>query len=377
MGEQARERLRVLALVTDARWSASAMAIGMAAHALAARTHVVAIGCVADSAVALAFRERWPRLSMRDVRGDGWWRRASTVREVVEALKPDVMLVGSDDDAAAAALAMGSRGGVVQRIPLPLDRLPGADGHADGIAKGPGWRHRTALSRSRVQRWGPSLETVLWPAIPQDTLVHDADESPRLPLAIPHIVLMVPPVHDAATAGALRTLGTLHERHQDLRVTLVAESSAPHVAPSIQDMRVHAASVGLAQALEVLSLDQWLDGLGGAATACWVIGGGDGGAFTSLAAMHRGAPVIVPADSALAPLVVPLATGLHTLAAQGAILSDLARLIGDTTWHTTMSRAAQLRARRHFSSEGMLDELEAHLVRVAAPHSRSSATASV
>ncbi|MBL0937432.1 MAG: glycosyltransferase [Gemmatimonadaceae bacterium] len=368
------ERLRVLVLITDHRWSASALALGMAAQSLAVRGHVVAIGCVAGGPVARAIRERWPRLSVRDVRGDGWWRRASTVRDVVQALRPDAMLVGNDDDAAAAALAMGSRGGVVHRIPLPPDLRPTVDGHADTDVKAQGWRHRTALSRSHVVSWGPAVETVIWPAIAAENATDvESDPPPRLPLAIPHVVLTVPPVHDSPTASALRALGTLHERHPELRVTLVAESVEPLVVPTIQDTRVHAAAVGLAHALDVLSLDQWMDGLGGAATACWIVDGGDAGAFAALAAMHRGIPVIVAAESPLASLVVPLATGLHA----PAVLSDLARLIGDVSWHATMSRAAQLRARRHFSSEGMLNELEARLARVASPNSRSSSTASV
>jgi len=362
--------MRVLGLSTDTRWGASPLILGTWLQALAADGDVVALACVPGSALAQGARTEWPRLSMRDVQAEGWWRRTQSVREVVQALKPDAVLVYRDGDAAAAALAMGSRAPVIWRMPMLHANTGSAAGSAvHGDTSVPrrssaGWRHRTALARGLVRRMEPGLHTVCWP--PYGEAQHTEASSteagvlrltppppPRIDATrseAPLVTLVVPPELDDDAVYALRVLGAMHRRHASLQIRLVAEGSQRAVTPSLQDIRVHAAALGLAAAITVQSLDTWLAETERHEDVVWVVDGGDAGALALTHSMHRATPVLVLTDGYTADLVLPGVTGLHVPRAGPAssamddgaqLLSDLARVLGDAEWRQRMGAAAQ------------------------------------
>jgi len=387
--------MRVLGLSTDWHWGASPRILGAWLQALAADGDVVALACVPGSALARGARAEWPRLSIRDVQGASWWRRTSSVREVVQALKPDAVLVYDGDDAAAAALAMGSRAPVIWRMPMQHQPSAGSDGAArDGHSTRPraasmGWRHRTALARGLVRRMEPGLHTVCWPphgegphGVEQHGNAHygnsphgnsSRDNSSRveddrsepgvlrltppvvastdnMAVAAPRVTLVLPPTLDDDVVYALRVLGAMHRRHPLLQVRLVAQSAERASVPSLQDVRVHAAALGLATALSVQSLDTWLGPSVPRDDVVWVVDGGDAGALAMVDAMHRATPVLVMADGYQADLVLPGVTGLRVPRAGPAssplddgaqLLSDLARILGDAEWRQRMGAAGQ------------------------------------
>jgi hypothetical protein len=361
--------MRVLGLSTDTRWGASPLILGTWLQALATEGDVVALACVPGSALALGARAEWPRLSIRDVQAEGWWRRTQSVREVVQALKPDAVLVDRGDDAAAAALAMGSRAPVIWRLPMPHVEGRSAAGSAVyGDTSVPrrrssGWRHKTALARGLVRRMEPGLHTVCWPPYGEAQLAETASidagvlrltpPAPRMDAphsAAPQVTLVLPLGLDDDVVYALRVLGAMHRRHPSLQVRLVGESAERAVPPSLQDVRVHAAALGMAAVLTVQSLDVWLAEPAQRDSVVWVVDGGDAGALALTHAIDGATPALVLADGFGAELVLPGVTGLHVPRAGPAssalddgaqLLSDLARVLGDAEWRQRMGAAGQ------------------------------------
>jgi hypothetical protein len=363
--------MRVLGLSTDTHWGAASRILGTWLQALASEGDVVALACVPGSALARGARAEWPRLSLRDVQADGWWRRTQSVREVVQALRPDAVLVCSGDDAAAAALAMGSRGPVVWR--------DAAASRTERLARA-GWWQRVARARGMVRRMEPGQHSVywpppaaddassvagvlrltatgpvragMWPAAPLSAAPLSAAplSVPASPAASPGVTLLLPPTLDAEGLHAMRVVAALHGRHPALQLTLVAEGVERGVAPSLQAARIHAAALGMAGVLSVQSLDEWLAASPRSEDVLWVVDRGDAGTLGVLDAMHRGTAVVVLSQHPQADLVLPGVTGLHAPPAgnqvsamdDGAqLLSDLARVLGDPEWRRRMGEAAQ------------------------------------
>lgn len=371
--------MRVLGLSTDPRWGAHARILGTWLQAIAAEGDVVALACVPGSAMARGARAEWPRLSLRDVRADGWWRRTQSVREVVQALRPDAVLVCKGDDAAAAALAMGSRGPVVWR--------ESAASRTERV----GWRQRAALARGTVRRMEAGQHAVYWPPpdaddassetgvlrlTPTGALRGDAMPATSLTADWPGVTLLLPPKLDDEGLHALRVVGALHGRHPSLQVTLVAESEERGLAPSLQDARIQAAALGMAGSLSVQSLDAWLAVSPRAEEVLWVVDGGDAGTLGLLDAMYRATPVVVVSQHQQADLVLPGVTGLHAAPAghtvspmdDGAqLLSDLARVLGDAEWRRSMGAAAQRHLRRVRAPRAILHGLRVMLDPTSSP----------
>jgi len=390
--------MRVLGLSTDTRWGASVLVLGSWLQALAAEGDVVALACVSGSALARGARAEWPRLSLREVQAEGWWRRTHSVREVVQALRPDAVLVYRGDDAAAAALAMGPRGPVVWRQPMSRHGTGAAPARSQ--PERVGWRQRTALARGLVRRMEPGLHSVFWPppAVLDDETARgvlrltdaaartDTARSDGSLMVPPRVTLLLPPYLNDEGIHALRVLAALHQRHASLRVRLVADGEERGVAPLLQDARLHAAALGMAAALSVQSLDAWLaEGSRAGASrveasrnedVLWVVDAGDAGTLAVVEAMHRAIPVVASAARHYADLVLPGVTGLHLPQAKSApsalddgaqLLSDLARVLGDAEWRSTMGAAGQRHLHRVRAPRAILHGLRVMLDPTSSP----------
>lgn len=380
--------MRVLGLSTDTRWGASVLVLGSWLQALAAEGDVVALACVSGSALARGARAEWPRLSLREVQAEGWWRRTHSVREVVQALRPDAVLVYRGDDAAAAALAMGPRGPVVWRQPMSRHGTGAAPARSQ--PERVGWRQRTALARGLVRRMEPGLHSVFWPppAVLDDETARgvlrltdaavrtDTARSDGSLMVPPRVTLLLPPYLNDEGIHALRVLAALHQRHASLRVRLVADGEERGVAPLLQDARVHAAALGMAAALSVQSLDAWLAEASRNEDVLWVVDAGDAGTLAVVEAMHRAIPVVASAARHYADLVLPGVTGLHLPQAKSApsalddgaqLLSDLARVLGDAEWRSTMGAAGQRHLHRVRAPRAILQGLRVMLDPTSSP----------
>lgn len=321
------------------------------AAGLSARGDVVAIACAARGAAEAAIERTWPRLSVRTVTGQGWFRQGMSLRTTVTALRPEALLVSGEADAVLAAFAMGKRGGIVRRY--TADEREGmtlADAH-DALP----WRARYTLSRASMTAWGAESLAIGWPVLDRPELTDGAHTGHRLPVVAPHLVLVPAATHDEATANALRAIAHVRTRHPDIRVSLLGEASA------LQATRLHAAALDLSGCIQIVSLDALLTHQlhrpPHQASLAWIAAGGDAGALATLAAMQQGLPVVVPQDASFAELVTPAVTGFRVPADSSVmVVAELARVLSDATAQQTMSEAAVARAARDYGWDALVDE---------------------
>lgn len=363
--------MRILLLTTASRFTPDVQLLVHLVAALGARGEVVGVACVHGSDVDRRVSAVWPRLTLRTFSPGGTTRHASGVREVISALRPDAVLVGSEADAALASVAMRVRGGVVRRVPF------GERGEA--ARERGGWRLGFGTP-ARVIDWGRRMPAVSWPGFLSDEGQQDARDA-RDPE-----ILVLPPIHregagyDEGTATALRTVAHLRRRHHTLRVTLLGD------VPMLQTARVHAASLDLTDGLAIRPVQTLLNGGARAATALWIATDEDAAAMCAVAGMQQGVPVVVPHDAAFAGLVLPGISGFvaaeesFSVAAPGnpaqhpsmpvSLVTELAKLIGDPFVRRAMGDAALGRAARDHAWEHFVDEAQVQLAHAAGDRAR-------
>ena len=342
--------MRVLVVATSPQWNAGTRLMASLAAGLSARGDVVAIACAPHSAAEAAIERTWPRMSLRTVTGQGWFRQGMSLRAIVTALRPDALLVSGEADAVLAAFAMGKRGGIVRRY--TTDEREGmtlADAH-DALP----WRARYTLSRASITAWGASSLALGWPMVDPLPEMDGATSVHRLPVVAPHIVLVPAATHDEVTANALRAIAHVRSRHGELRISLLGEASA------LQATRLHAAALDLSGCVQVVPLDTLLHhefrGPHEHASVAWIAAGGDAGAPATLAAMQQGIPVVVPQEAAFAELVTPGVTGFRVPGDSSVtVVAEVARVLSDASAQRAMGEAAALRAAREYAWDSFVD----------------------
>jgi hypothetical protein len=352
--------MRMLVLSTQRELTMSARILMTLGAGLVAHGQKVAFACCKDSPAEAEISRRFPDIPLRRLDGGSALRQASLLRSMVKAERIEGMLVGTERDQLTAALAVGRQGGVVRRLGV-------------GEQFAPTWRARLASSRANCllmgDETGASVNTsapvragIAWPrplAQPGDaSLQLDAVPPPSV-IAIVAGVSQVPAQH-AAGAAALRAVARLLSRHEDLRVLLLGE------IPALQALRLHSASVGLADRVSVMPLDALIESGAFAAASVWVTATGDTGAVSIVSAMMRRIPVIVPRGFDTEALVAPRITGFvaDESDASGSIAA-LAHLFADPEAHSAMGTVAASRAARLHGWDAMLGRTAETIVRAA------------
>jgi glycosyltransferase involved in cell wall biosynthesis len=144
----------------------------------------------------------------------------------------------------------------------------------------------------------------------------------------------------------------------------------------MQSLRLHAASVGVADRLSVQALEVLIDPGPFDAAAVWVTAAGDTGAVAVLSAMMRRIPVVVPRGSDIEAMVAPRITGIVADETDlPGTAAALAELLADADEHHAVGAAAAARAERLHGWAAMMTKLEQALLRVAGKpsHSRTAA----
>ncbi len=338
--------MRLLVVTTDPGWTMSTRLLMTMAHGLAERGETVGASYPRKSATAAGLATGFPALALRSMDTGGSWAQWRALRGVVAATRPGVVLVSGEHDALMAALVMGRRGGVVRRVPVnePLQES---------------WRTSLAERRSRIALFGglrahgePVLDGVAWP--PRE------DNGRHTPIGAPQLVIVPGSEQRASgsvlgsgsTAVALRAAAHLRTRHPTLGVTLVGDELA------LQSVRIHAASLDLADHLRTQSMHAFLREPLANVVAVWVTANGDEGAVAVLSAMSGRVPVIVPAGGAIEALIAPRITGFVSADAEPTtVVADLARLLADDQERATMGQAAAARAARLYDWPKFLDRV--------------------
>jgi hypothetical protein len=344
--------MRVIVLTTSETYTPAQRLLAALAAGLAARGETTALACLSRGAVETAIETEWPRLSFRAIVGAGFVRRVASVRGILTALRPDAVLVGSEEDASLAAVALGAKGGVVRRLSVT------ESAHAERGASDEGtWRSRLARSRTRYEAWGTRGLAISWPP-PAPPAPIDPAVQP-LPVQPANLVIVPAAVHEDETAFALRAASQLRARLPELRITLLGAPEA------LQATRLHAASLDLTAAVQILPLETLLQHALLPALAVWVCAPGDAGAVATLAAMQQQRPVVVPIGADFAEMVAPGIGGfLVSPEALAPTVAELARLHGDQIAAARMGEAAASRAQRLYGWDAFVDAAAERLVRV-------------
>lgn len=349
-----------MVLTTERTLSMSARVLTCVGAGLAARGDRVVFVPIRKSDVDRFLARRFPKLPAHTVSARGGIALALAVRKIVQASGAEAILVGCERDQLTAALAIGRHGGVVRRLAIGERFIPT-------------WRSKFAASRSTCLLMGdevgadvhqdtPVRAAVAWPRpqtlVPGDHARGSSAPSPSV-LAVVAGDARVPAQH-AAGAAALRAAARLLTRHAGLRVLLLGDT------PAMQALRLHAASVGLTERVDVAPLDALIEPGQFTASAVWVTAAGDAGGVSVLSAMMRRIPVIVPQGFDTESLVASRITGFVSddTDLSGSVAS-LAHLLADSAAHQSMGAAAASRAERAHGWEGYVHNVQAMLARVA------------
>ncbi len=349
--------MRVLVVATTPQFTLGTRLMATLAAGLASRGEVVAIATAIRSETEAAVERTFPRLSVRSVSGNAWVRQALSLRGIVTALRPEALLAGSVHDAVLAAFAVGKGGAIVRR--LAVDERAAYTHRAGERDDDLPWRARFALSRARITRWGETTPAIGWPSRePHDQSVR------RLPLevrgGVPYVALLPGATHDEQTATALRAVSHLRARHPELQLLLIGD------AHTLQATRLHAAALGMSECVHLTPLQALLRHELAHVCVAWVAAAGDTGAIATVAAMQQTIPVVVPSDAPFAELVTPFVTGfLVPRDASGAVIAEMARVIGDPDVRREMGEAAVAKAARERDWDAFMDEASALLAHAA------------
>ena len=344
--------MRVLVMTTERHWSMSTRLLLTAAEGLALRGETVAACYPRSSATATGAESGFPNVALHTINDGSIFAQWRAVRRVVAATRSSAVLVHGERDTLIAALAIGRRGGVVRRGRV-----------AENVRSS--WRTRLASARTKVmilrsdqrpprQRRDEPTSVPAWPT--------PAEHSPRVkhvvgtvgsfPESHERLVLFPSRESNATTPVALRTAAHLLSRNESLRVTLVGDETV------LQGTRIHAASLGLSDRLDLISVDDFLYGESLDATVVWVTAQGDVGAIAVISAMTRKLPVVVPSGSNIESMVAPRITGFIADARDpSAIVAALARLISDPREQRAIGDAAAARASRVHGWSSWLDRV--------------------
>ncbi len=339
-------------MTTERNWSMSTRLLLTAAEGLARRGETVTACYPRASATATGAESGFPSVALRSMDDDGFFAQWRTLRRVVSATRPSALLVHGERDTLIAAFAIGRKGGVVRRARF-----------GESVRKT--WRTRTAAARTKVvlldghgreprKHADASLSSLSWPTPAERAVRANHVVGAVGAVAAPHPRLVIFPSRDASanTPVALRTAAHLLTRNASLRVTLVGDDT------TLQGSRIHAASLGLTDQLDLISVDDFLHSETLDATAVWVTAEGDEGAIALLSAMTRSLPGVVPGASSIESMVVRRITGF---VADGddptATVAALARLVSDASEQRAMGDAAGARASRVHSWSSWLDRV--------------------
>src|SRR5688572_8219618 len=110
--------MRVLVLTTERELSMTARLLVMVGAGLAARGDHVVFVPVRKGETDRFLARRFPKLSAQAISARIGVAQAIAVRKIAAATRADAVLVACERDQLTAALAIGSRGGVVRRLTI-------------------------------------------------------------------------------------------------------------------------------------------------------------------------------------------------------------------------------------------------------------------
>jgi glycosyltransferase involved in cell wall biosynthesis len=354
--------MRVLFYIGEKRWSGCARAFVAAARGLGTRGHQVTLVCPGGTTAA----RRAEALGVNTVpadpnataAGDAWGLRRLLQERFVE-----VAFVHTDREQllVSSAMRLAERGAVIRRVPAFLTPAFLRSGRFALRIASAGLLFTSEAELAQAQATPEIAMLPLAPGVAPlgvDVSVYDSLRPvARSIIGVPAqgllIVCSYEPSARFRLATALRTLALILPRHPALHLAVLGPGSLD------DDLRMHAAALGLSTSVTFLGQRQDDLAILRAADAGWIVAGGDDGAYAFLDFMAMRTPVLAERNQLSQHYVGDGSTGLllspgapsHTAAA-------VAPFFVHEDWRTAMGNAARTRAQRDFSEDDMIDGFE-------------------
>lgn len=361
--------MRVLFMVADGAWNASARAFVLAARGLAERGHEVQIACAAECPVQVhAKAANIPVTSLA---------KAGSTLELRRKLQGiDAVFVHSESElvSAASALALGRGAGRVIRRLVPFEVAQFGTGarlvsrfattellystdadRAAAQASGAGARYGTHVARLGV-----------------DTAEHDASNAAaKGAIGVPPKSRLIVCVFDGMKQHVmtpLRTLALLAPRHPDLHMAVIG-------AERPDELRMHGAALGINSMVTFLGARNDELSIMRAADIGWIAASGDAAAFAALDFAACRVPVLAERNPLTEHYIADGVGGRLLPPADPAITAaSVAMFLSQDAARTSMGNAARARLEREFTYSVMIDGFEAAIAGGSRTQKRSERT---
>ena len=344
--------MNTLFLDSSRHWSGSARAFSAAARGLAARGDAVTIVCREGSPTSAAYAQDGVDVTAITL-GESVTRDAWRLRAVLKEKAIDNVFFHSEREhlVVSSAMRLGQRGTLVRRIHAGGNATSGRSGKLADRMMAPRILYTTTFDRDRS---GLGERAYVAPLGVDVAKVQDARADARQALgmhdATQLIVCVIDNAAGARVTTALRTVALLGERHPKLRMVVVGRAADP------DDMRMHAAALGVTPLVRMLGERVDSPSILAAADVGWVAAGGDEGGFACLDFMAARVPIVAE-RSALVSHYVPdgIAGTLLPTGDPSDTASAVARFLADEGTRKAMGNAGFTRAQRDFGEDAMID----------------------
>jgi glycosyltransferase involved in cell wall biosynthesis len=344
--------VRTLIYHSAFHWSGSARAFAVASRGLAARGEPVTVVCVEGTAVERGFRHAGVDVvavpATRNLGKDSWRLRAILKEKFVEVV---FLQTEREQFVASSAMRLAERGAVIRRIPAGGSVTSTRSGNFAGRMATSRLLFATEADRARAIGADRAMVAPLGVNV---AAVQDVRAASRQMLRIGDetqlVVCAIDQHSSARVTTAMRTLALLAQRHPDLRLALVGR------AADADDMRMHAAALGVTSLVHFLGERDDSPAVLAAADVGWVAAEGDDGAFACLDFMAARVPVIAERSPLLSHFVPDGIAGVLLPPAEPSdTASAVAHFLADEAQRVAMGNAGRTRAMRDFGEKAMID----------------------
>jgi glycosyltransferase involved in cell wall biosynthesis len=350
--------MRTLFYIGHPIWNGSARAFVSAAQMLGTREHPVTVACCGNSAVerhALETGVDVVRIEPASFFGSDAWG----LRRILQERFIEVGFVHTDREqlVVSTALRLAERGAVIRRVPAFTPVELQRSGRFATRAAATGLLFTTEAELKAAQTDSLPIPAAVAP-LGVDAAAYDAlRPANRAAFGAPANALLVVCVYEPnARAGlfaAMRTVALLAPRHPELHMTVLGRGSEEDA------LRLHAAALGISQAVSFLGGRDDALGILRAADVGWVAATRDDAAFAFLDFMAMRIPVIAERSVVSQHYVADQIAGILLSPSDASYTaSSVAAFLAQDERRAAMGKAGRARVEREFPATAMLEGFE-------------------
>lgn len=350
--------MRALFLTVGRQWSGSARVFAAAARGLAARGHQVTFVCAPDSPIEQRLDYGAYEVLPIDLRGPVAVA-AARMRRVLTMRFVEICFVHTEREQLIVATAsrLAERAAVIRRIAAGDEARLGRGGKLARRLAATGCIVTLDEDVASPAARGTIFEPVVVPPGVRAADYEGLRPAPRSVVGLRSLDRIIACAYDPTSrvraAVVLRTLALLAPLHQDLGVAFVGPGSDD------EDLRMHAAALGLTSRVAFLGERADYLGVMRAADLGWVVARGDDAIFAYLDLLSLARPVLAARDAMAQRYVAGNIAGLllepddpHGTAAA------VARLLAGDEAREAMGQAGKARVAREFDEAAMVGGFE-------------------